>query len=312
MVDFVKVILAKKEAVYGVDAAPTAAANRILTRDFSATPIATDLLERNLDLPSFGSSAAASTNARQTVQFETELSGSGAAGTAPAWMELLEGCGMLPPALVADTSATQKFAPVGATLSALTLHHWIGDQRRRARGARGTFGLNFTAGAYPFANFQFTGMLPPPPRFDKSVPETGGLVRWRQPLEVNDDNTTFELDGYAAVLQSLVLTANANPTISNLVGERTVERGNHAMQFVATLRAPDVTVKNYLASLDTGAAVDLNLTHGADDGDIVEVSSANAQITAIAEQELNGKLMWQVTGRLNVADGQDDLIIVAR
>lgn len=312
MVDTPKVIIAAKEEVYGTDVVPTPADNRILTRNFRAVPLAVDQLDRNLDLPSFGGSPTAATNARQTMSFETELGGSGTAGIAPAWMDLLEGCGMLAPVLVADTSAMQKFAPVGAALSSLTIHHSIGDQLRKALGSRGTFGLNFTAGAYPFANYDFTGMLPLVDPFTVATLASAGLARWKEAVEVNDDNSEFLLDGYAAVMQSLTIAVNAEVSISNLVGERAVVRGNHAATFTTVVRAPSVATKNYLQSLKTNAQLAMKMTHGTVAGGIVEVSSVGAQITGIEESEALGKLLWTINGRLNVTAGQDDLVIVAK
>ena len=97
MTEAVKVLTAKKETVYGTDAAPTLAANAVVTRNFRASPLITDPLERNLDRGSFGATPIVATNRRQELSYELEIAGSGTAGTAPAWMEFLEACGMAPP-----------------------------------------------------------------------------------------------------------------------------------------------------------------------------------------------------------------------
>lgn len=120
MVDAVKVLFFKKEATYATDAAPTGAANAALTRNFTTKPVVVDRIQRNLDRPVRGSSKDAPSNERQTYGYELELAGSGAAGTAPAWMEHLEACGMAAPVLTANTSAVQRFAPIGALLSSAT------------------------------------------------------------------------------------------------------------------------------------------------------------------------------------------------
>ena len=119
MVDYVKVLAAKKEVTYATDAAPTLAANAIVTRNFSAKPVETDTLERNLDNRTFGAQPVAPANERQTISYEVELAGSGAAGTAAPWQELLEGCGFAPPVLTATIKAQQVMALAGTAQSSL-------------------------------------------------------------------------------------------------------------------------------------------------------------------------------------------------
>ncbi|MFY9350108.1 MAG: hypothetical protein WBL20_10295 [Sphingobium sp.] len=178
MVDAIKVVIAKKETVYASDAAPTGAANAILTRNFSSKPIETDRLDRNLDLPTFGAQPSATSNERRTMSYEVEIAGSGAAGTAPPWMELLEGCGMAAPALTPGVSAVQSFAAAGAAASSLTQYDYIADQRRKMVGSVGTFSIDLTAGAYGFFGLEWTGLVPPGTAFDKTAPGATSLARW--------------------------------------------------------------------------------------------------------------------------------------
>jgi hypothetical protein len=312
MVDAVKVLTSKKETVYGTDAAPTLAANAILTRNFSATPVEVDALQRNLDSGSFGATPQASTNERQSIRFETEMAGSGAAGTAPPWMELLEGCGMAAPVLVATTSATQQFAAASAAQSSLTHYHWMGNQRRKALGSRGTFGINWTAGAYPFLNFAYVGMLPAATPFDVNAPGAATLTRWKDPVECNLENTLIELDGYACITRSLELNANLDAKVRALIGARYVNRGDHGITGRLSIEAPSVATKNFLQTLRSSAIVDLSGTHGLVAGNIIEIGCAHTQVTAITEREEDKKLMWDLDLLLTVGPGQEDLIIVAK
>ncbi len=115
-----KTFSAKKETTYATDAAPTLAANAVLSRNLTGTPIAVDRNERNRDRAVRGRSKDAPTNARQTITYDLEIAGSGAAGTAPAWMEHLEACGMAAPVLTAGQNAEQRFAATNAALSSLS------------------------------------------------------------------------------------------------------------------------------------------------------------------------------------------------
>lgn len=312
MVDMVKVLAAKKETTYGTDAAPTLADNAIVTRNFASQAVAVDQLERNLDRGSFGASPIAPSNERQTTSFEVELAGSGTAGVAPAWMELLEGCGMAAPTLTALTDATQIFAAAGAAQSSLTQHHWIGNQRRKMVGSRGSFSIDMAAGAYPFLAMNYTGIIPAATPFDVNSPSGAVLTRWKEPVEVNTNNTVLLLDGYAVITRSLRLDANIGITMRNLIGSRYVRRGDHAMSGRLSVEAPSIAAKNYLTTLRTGARVVLEVTHGLVAGNIIELEANYVQVTNIAEREEDGILMWDMDILLTIGTGTDDLIIRAK
>lgn len=307
--DTTKVILAKKEATYGTDPTPTGAANAVLTSNFTAKPLTGDKLDRNLDLPSRGAPKTAVTNRRSTFSYEVELAGSGAAGTAPGWMELIEGCGMAPAMLTANTSAVQKFLGAGVPFSSLTHWHWVSNQKRVANGARGTFGLNFAAGKYPKLRTNWLGLVPPTPVTASAAP-VPSLARWIDPLEVNNDNTDFLLGGYAAVLKELDISADASLALRSLVGNRYANKGNHTLTVKITCEAVDVATKNYFATL--GGLQSMQLVHGTAAGNIVQLDSNNLQILDIDESEEDDVLMHTITAQLSVVAGQDDLIITAK
>lgn len=307
-----KVLTAKKETTYAVDAAPTMAANAALTRNFATTPIQVDRNERNRDRPVRGRSADKPSNPRQAISYELEIAGSGVAGTAPAWMEHLEACGLAAPVLTANTSAEQRFVASAASLSAMTVHHWSGSQRRRATGVRGSFGWDFTAGRDPVWQLQLVGLLHPTAPVDESAPGTPDLSRWRDPLEVNDLNTDFLLDGHALHLQSFTGSSGANADVRNLVNARYVRLGEQAITGRIVGRCPSIADKNHFATLLSGAEVPVALTQGTAGGNIVELRSQRLQVTGIDLSEDGDELMVTIAYALNVGTTPDDLIITAK
>jgi len=306
MVDAVSTVWAKKEGVYGTDAVPTGAANGILTRNFSMKPVEMDRLDRNLDQLIYGAQSSGTSNKRMTMAYEVELAGSGAAGTAPRWMELLEGCGLDVPVLSAGVDAQQDFALAGTPASSLTQYGYWQDQLRKMVGSAGTFSLDFTAGAYPFLGFNWTGLLAATP-FSKSAPGETDLSDWVQPVEVNTDNTSFTLDGYAPALRSLKLDANVATSIRNLVGKRYVRRGNHAMSGTMIVEATDIATKDYLSTLLSGTTVPWSLEHGTVAGNIIGIGGAKAQITDISESKEDDVLMWTISVTCTVDGGVPDI-----
>lgn len=83
--------------------------------------------------------------------------------------------------------------------SSLTQYHWMGDQRRKGLGSRGTFTMDFTAGAYPFIGLNYTCLVPAANPRDVNAPGAATIDRWIDPLEVNTDNTLLMLDGFAVI-----------------------------------------------------------------------------------------------------------------
>lgn len=311
MVDAVKVLAVKKEVTYGTDAAPTLAANAVVTRNFRASPLITDPLDRNLDRGSYGSTAILATNERQEVSYELEVAGSGDPGVAAPFMEFLEGCGMAAPALVADTSATQRMAAANVPQSSLTQHHWMGDQKRIGVGGRGTFTMDFTAGAYPFIGLNYTLLVPKVDPRSVGAPVGANFDRWLAPVEVNSDNTLLELGGFALIARSFTLNAGVGINLRNLIGSRYVNRGDHGITGRLVVEAPSMAAKDFLASLSNSSIEPLGLTHGVEAGNTIGVSCAQTQITAINETEEDRKLMWEMDIRMNILAGQDDLVITA-
>lgn len=312
MVDTTKVLWAKKEATYGTDATPTAAANAVITRNFQTKPIVTDRIARNIDTGVRGRTKDGSSNARQTFSYELEAAGSGTADVAPAWMEHLEACGMAVPTITAATKVEQRFSSISTALSSLTAYHWHGNQRRTGLGARGTFGWDFTAGAYGFWKLDMTALLPAATPLSDAAPGAPTLARWKDPVEVNTANTDFLLDGFALNLKSFTGDVNADVKARNLVGANYIQRGNHGITGKIVGEAPLIASKNYFQTLLVGSEVAVQLIHGITAGNIVQLDSARLQITDIDLSEEDNVLMVSISYGLNVGATNDDLIITAK
>ena len=313
MVDVTRIIAAKPEATYGTDAGPTLAADAILTRNYSTTPLEVDQVNRNLDNRNYGATRQKPSNARIRSSYEVELAGSGAAGTEPAWMKLLAACGMKPAQVTAGDNARQVFARPGEVNGSLTEYSWTGgNQLRKALGQRGTFSLDFTAGQIPFASLTMTGLVPTVTPREVSVAGAADLTDWVEGLEVNNENSLFTLGGFAAITRSLKIDGGVNANLRSLVGARYVKSGNHNATARAMIEAPSIATKDYLASLQTGDLVPWSFVHGTQAGNIVEASGAQAQITAIAEQNEDDVLMFDISLLLTTDAANEDLILVAR
>lgn len=312
MIDALRVIAAKPEAVYATDAGPTLADDAILTRNYQTTPLEVDQVQRNLDNARYGAQPGKPSNARHRSSYEVEIAGSGAAGTAPAWMKLLQACGMLAPVIVPATSAAQAFAQPGAAIGSLTEYSWTSDQLRKSIGQRGTFRADLTAGSIPYFGFEMTGLVPPVDPREVDAPGAADFTDWAEPIEVNDENSLLTLGGFAAITRSIVITIGKQVQLRNLIGSRTVRAGNHNATARIVCEAPSIATKDYLANLAAGDLIPLAVTHGTVAGNIVEFAAPKLQITAISESEEDDVLMFNIDAALTNAGGVNDLTITAK
>ena len=312
MVDTSRVIAAKPEAIYATDPIPTLLADAVLTRNYATTPLEVDQVTRNLDTRRYGATRQKPSNARMKSSYEVELAGSGAAGTAPAWMRILAACGMRAPVLTAGQNATQVFALAGEAAGSLTEYAWVGDQLRKMLGQRGSFSLDFSAGQLPFASVSMTGLVPAANPRAVQAPGAADFTKWQEPLEVNNENSLFTLDGFGAITRSLKIEAGVNVNLRSLVGARYIKSGNHSATARALIEAPSIATRDYLSKLASGDLVPWNFTHGTTAGNIIEAKGTKAQVTAVAEQEEDDVLMFDISLLLTVDGDVDDLVLVAK
>ena len=112
-----RIVVAKIESSYGVDSTATGA-NAILLRNLTVTPLDGETATRDLIRPYFGNSDILVATTMAKLDFEVELAGAGAAGTAPAYGPLLRACAMSE-TISAGVSVT--YAPISATLESVSI-----------------------------------------------------------------------------------------------------------------------------------------------------------------------------------------------
>lgn len=112
-----RTILAKIESTYGTDSVPTGNANAILVTDLNVSPLAADIVDRNLIRNYMGSSDQLIANARVECDFSVEMAGAGTAGSAPAYGPLLRACGLAETILAAPVTGSAQ----AGTVNTITL-----------------------------------------------------------------------------------------------------------------------------------------------------------------------------------------------
>lgn len=100
-----RLILAKIETTYGTDSSP-GSADAILVRDLNITPLQSDVVSRDLVRPYLGASEQLLANTRVQCTFSVEMAGSGTAGTAPRYANVLQACGLAETAVTPAVTGT--------------------------------------------------------------------------------------------------------------------------------------------------------------------------------------------------------------
>lgn len=176
------VILAKIETTYGTDSVPTGAANALLISDASF-----DITYNNVDRENikgfFGADEQLAGTRFVDMTFSCEISGSGAAGTAPAYGPLLQACSM---AETITVGQRVEYNPISTSQKSITVYYYDDGVLHKALGCMGNVQFSMGEGERPLLRFSFTGLdggttaAPNPAQT---------LTAWKAPLVITDNNT---------------------------------------------------------------------------------------------------------------------------
>ena len=302
-----KILLAKVETTYGVDPTPTGAANAILTKDLTINLMQGNTVERNVDRATLGGDVAIHVAPYTTVSFSVEMASSGAAGTAPGWGALMQGCGFAE-TIVASTSAA--YAPVSSGFKSLTLYFHIDGLLHKLTGCRGTVAATMDPGGIPYLNFTFTGIRAAPT--DTALP-TPTLTGFKTPLPVNKANTpTFSLHGFAATVEKFSFDMANEITYRNVVGDESVMLVDRKPTGSVSLEEQALATKNFHDIALNSTLGALQVVHGTTAGSIVQIDAPKVQLLSPTYANSNGVLMLNLNLSLTPNAGDDELIITAK
>ena len=285
-----RLILIETESTYGTDATPDGA-DAVLVRDLNITPQQSDVVNRDLVRPYLGASEQLLANTRVECTFSVELTGSGTAGTAPAYGKALQACG-LSETIVAATSVT--YAPVSASFDSVTIYYNIDGLRHKVTGARGTCSINASVGEIPSIDFSFTGVYNAP---DDSALPTATYANQATPLIFKNGNTSsFQLLSYAGALQTFSFDLGNSLAYRELVGgTKEVLLTDRASTGSTTLEAISIATKDYFAAaLSDTTLGNLDFTHGTAAGNIVDFASTRVDIGDVSYGDQDGIAMLTI------------------
>jgi hypothetical protein len=268
-----KILLAKLETTYNIDAEPTGAANGVLATEVALTPMEGSDLSRNLETPYLGAQGSVPIDVHAKLTFNVELAGSGTAGTAPAWGPLLRGCAVAE-TIVAATSVT--YNPVSDDHESLSIYLLIEGTQFVLTGTRGNCTIDYTSSNLPYLKFEFWGLFNQPSEETRPTVALGG---YKKPLAVSKANTpTFTLNAVSMVMRSFMLNLGNAVEPRFLVGSEDILITDKEESIEIKVEAVPLTTLNpfTLAAAQTDVAT--NLVHGLTAGNIATLTVDKAQM----------------------------------
>jgi hypothetical protein len=282
-----KFLIAKIETTYGTDPSPVGGSDAVQVTNLEVTPIESDNVQAASYQGFLGNSTRGTlvANKRVSVTFDVELSGSGTAGTAPAFGPLLKSCG-LSETIASSTSVT--YAPVSSSFSSATIYCFYDGTRHKITGARGTVSFNLTAGQFAVASFQFIGIYNAPDGTALSGSFT--VANQAAAIEVNDTNvTTATFHGVTSSrIESFDMALNNELLYKETASSQEVLITNRAPGGTAVIEAPAVGTTDFFAKAVAVATGSTSLVLGATAGNIVTLNAAQTDITGCSYADTNG------------------------
>lgn len=290
-----KIILAKIEppASYGVDAAPTGAANAMLLTDVQLQPMEGQDVSRNVETPKLGAQEEIPVGIHVVLTGSFELVGSGETGVAPAWGPLIRMCGvaevLTPDAVPDDNSGTVEYLPVTDDHEHGSIHFHIGPSRHVITGARGNVELTLNAQGIPVGRVTITGLFTRPA--DAARP-TVDLTKFQRPDVVTHANTPeFTIGGQPFVMRDFGMNLGNDVQARMLVGSESVIIVDRTEAISTTVEAvPLATYNPFNKSLD-GDRVEITLKHGKVVGRKFEFSAPSCAQKRLTGYQENQKIL---------------------
>ncbi|XHS78500.1 phage tail tube protein [Burkholderiaceae bacterium UC74_6] len=299
-------VLAKIEATAGTDANPTGAVNAIKVSNLSPSPLEGEFVSRATVQPYLGNSDQVQVAYWAKLSFDVEVAGAGAAGSAPQYGVLLQGCGFSE-TLTATTSAV--YAPITTGFKTLTIYTYIGGTLYKMRMASGNVSLTLNSRGIPQFHFEFTGLYSPVT--DAALPAT--TYTDIKPVAISAANTpTFTLLGYSALMRQLSIDMKNEVNYRNLVGEESVRLTDREPEGNVEIQSTKVADKNWWSSIQAGTVGAMSLVHGTVAGNIVQFDAPAVQMTTPSFTEDKGIQMMRSNLVLKPSAGNDELTITVK
>jgi hypothetical protein len=294
------------EATEGVNVSPSLTTDAAVVLDLEIG-VEADEVEREISVPWLGSNEVVYTRKQVTFSFSVEMSGSGTAGTAPAWGRFVQASGFSQTVV----NSTVVYSPISTGFPSLTMIGNHDGNQFIGLGCRATsFEIECQVGEIPRFNFEFSGSYIAPTDVALPSPTYTGQAR---PITFASGNTVnATLDSYAFCIEEFSLDLNLESNFRELVGcSKSTKISQRAVEGEILVERPDLlATKNLYTAIDAHTLVPLAFTHGTVAGNRVAISCPTLQLTYPEADDSDGILMHNYSFRaVPVSPGNNELTI---
>lgn len=301
-------LLVKIETVVGTDPVPTPALNAMHAKVTSIQPTVAEFAERGNVRAYFGSGGQVQVSNHSEIDFEIELAGAGAAGTAPAYASLLKACGMAE-TIVAATSAVYK--PETDSTDTCTVYYYLDGLLHKLTSARGSVTFELNARSIPMLKFRMLGLYTIVA--DATMPTGAVYTGFKTPLAINKINTpTWGIHGATGAMQSLSVDLGNVVSYRNLIGYEGVVLSDRKTVGQASLEMVAVATKAWHEAVRLGTLGAIQLIHGSVAGAIIQIDGPKVQLTNPQYAESDGVQMLNVGLDFQPDTGDDEFVLTVK
>lgn len=302
------VLLVKLQPTANTDAVPTGPANSMMVSNLSAQPVSAEFAKRNNIKPYFGNMGSVPVAIHSEINFEVELAGSGAAGTAPKYAPLLRACAAAE-TITAATSAA--YSPVTNSQEFVTMYYNIGGILHKITDAKGSVSYGLSAKGIPVMKFKFFGLYSTPT--DTATPAGVDYSGFKDPLAVNNTNTPVcTLHGVSGKVQSLDIDIANQLVYRNLIGVESIAITDRQPSGSIVMELESVAFKDWWTTIKNGTTGALAVTHGVTAGYIIQLAAPKVQLLDPSYSESDGIVMLTCKLDLLPNTGNDEFVLTVK
>jgi hypothetical protein len=302
-------LLAKTQPVLDTDPVPTPAANSMLVRAMTPQIINAEFVERSNIRGYKGNFGSLSVGVHRMMEFEIELAGAGAAGSAPKYSPVLLACDFAE-TLLASTSATYQMVSSGGAMA--TLYGYLDGVLFKMLNCKGSTSFELNSKNIPVIKVKMIGEYSA--ATDVTFPTTQVFTGFQKPLTVGKVNTpTFTAFGFSPVVQNFSVDVANALVYRDLIGYSGAYSSDRKPTGSMTIEMPSIAAASFgeIARLNTETA--LNLVHGTVPGNIVDISLPKIQLTSAPTITNDNEIaMVGLQFSVNPNAGNDEIVIVVR
>jgi len=299
-------ILNKIESVYGDDALPLAA-DALVMKDVSITPIEAEEVSRGLILPYMGNQGVVLAGKHVSIEGGLEIAGSGVKGTVPKIGSALRVSGF------AETvTAGQKvdYTIVEDDQESSSVYFIHDKVRHVGLGGRSNLAINITPKQTPTFQWTYMGLLGE--IVDEAVMPAVTQAGWQTPVVVSKENTTMTLHGWASVAESISINLGNRLTPRFLIGDERILISDRSVTGTVVVEARALSEINWFDRAQKRTRGPMTVQIGNVEGNIVEITAPAVEIGRPTQGQTDGILNYSLPLSFIPVAGRDEIKITFR